>query len=195
MRKLSWRVAHPPALPVRMSPALVDFLRDAIEESGLPWPGPVDRRAPPAWHYDAKMRRVAVGSAVLARVRQSRIVTEGERQAIYAAVDCALALVERAARPVERTGCEHATPEQLAAYVRAGGGGAGSFERFCRERGFLYPVAAEPPVGPADDPPRRDAATQVRRPLPTGPRLPPAPSCDPAGTLVIRRRGEGVARG
>ena len=36
---------------------------------------------------------------------------------------------------------------------------------------------------------------EARRPLPTGPRLPPAPSCDPAGTLVIRKRGGEVAHG
>lgn len=195
MRK-HWRVARRVIVPPKITAAEGDCLRDAIGDAGLPWvPGAAGRSPQTTWmEYGDRMSAIGRTSGVTAFMRRRMPVGNDLRQAAWNAVVAGMAELRASLTP-KAPPTPDIPDEWLVAYVNAGGGGAGSFKRFCEERGFTYPAV---PAGPSEslaDDPSRDAAPPSRRPLPTGPRLPPAPSCDPGAPLVIRRRGEAVPHG
>lgn len=182
----NWRVARRVIVPPRITGTENECLRQAIAEIGLPWvAGAALQPTATAWmSYDDRDEAIGLEHAVICDMRRRIAVGNDLRQAAWNVVVAGMAELRKP--PASQPTPERDIPaEWLIAYVNAGGGINGSFAKFCRERGYTYPVEAV--QGPKD----RRPATPVRRPLPTGPSLPPAPSCNPDEPLVIRRRGEG----
>lgn len=85
-------------------PALPMAVADALESYGLDaTPLPASRQPARARTFADQERRISLGSAVLAEVRQEMPVAEDERRLIYRMVDAACARLEEAERPLEPT--------------------------------------------------------------------------------------------
>jgi hypothetical protein len=179
----NWRVARRVVDPPRMTGDEGDCLRDAIGDAGLPWvPGAALRSPQTAWMtFGDRMSAIDRVGGVIAFIRCRMPAGDDLRRAAWNAVVAGMAeLRKEPAAPADRPDIP---AEWLIAFVAAGGGAVGPFSAFCKRRGYLLPAGQAGTQEEVEAPP-------LRRPLPTGPRLPPAPSCDPGAPLVMRRRRE-----
>jgi len=152
-----------------VDPALQTAVSAALEFYGLePNPAAWSRRPKPAGTFAEQMRRVYLGSEVLALVRRHVPVGADDRRLIERLVDSACQRIEDddvLEQPVRKP----ATDAAVIAYAVAGGGTVGTFEDFCRtftsSAELLEPAVARQDVQP---PP---LTTNPHRP-PRGPRIP-----------------------
>lgn len=146
-------------------PALQTAIGSALSFYGLdPSPTAANRRPAPARTFAEQMQRIALGSEVLALVRQQVPIGADDRRLIERLVDSACELSEHGEPESPRYA--GATAAAVIAYAAAGGGAVGSFESFRRR--FLSDAELLEPVDRQDVQPAPLTTNPHRRPNPPG---------------------------
>lgn len=147
-------------------PALQTAIGSAFSVYGLdPNPTAANHRPAPARTFAEQLRRIILGSEVLALVRRQVPVGADDRQLIERLVDSACQRLEHAEEAAPRYA--GATAAAVIAYAAAGGGAVGSFESF-RRRFLSDAELLEPAVDRQDVQPAPLTTNPHRRPNPPG---------------------------
>lgn len=147
-------------------PALQTAIGSAFSFYGLkPSPTAATRRPAPARTFAEQLRRIVLGSEVLALVRRQVPVGADDRRLIERLVDSACQRFEQSEKAAPRYAA--ASGAAVIAYAAAGGGAVGSFESF-RRRFLSDAELLEPAVDRQDVQPAPLTTNPHRRPNPPG---------------------------